>query len=263
MRQLPDKALMAMIAIKALPGAPKYNNNDNEIIESALADLEMYKEVGVDSVIFENDHDIPYGKPPIDEKAIDLMIKIAKLARNEFDKPIGIQILEAANEESLRIAGEADLDYIRVEAYVFAHIGNSGLIEGCSAQLQRKKKKWGYDKIKIFADVKKKHCAHSLTADLDITDEVKQAEFSMVDGIIVTSKFTGIEPDTKDLIKVKDATKLPIFIGSGFTKDNMKKYYSLADGFIVGSTFRKNGDFFEEIDSDRLDKFIQKFNSLK
>jgi membrane complex biogenesis BtpA family protein len=228
-----------------------------------MADVEKYKKVGVDSIIFENDHDVPYAKPPLDPKAIELMLKLTQLARKEFDKPIGIQMLEAANEDSLRIAGKSDLDFIRVEAYVFAHVGNNGIIEGCSAQLQRKKTQWGYKDIKIFTDVKKKHCAHALTADLDITDEVKQAEFSMVDGFIVTSKFTGIEPSTEDLEKVKGVTKLPVFIGSGMTKDNMKTFFPLADGFIVGSTFRKDGNFFEEIDQERLKQFMDNFNSLK
>lgn len=263
MRNLPPKALIAVIAVKALPGAPRYKNNDNEIIDSAMSDLEQYKKAGVDSIKFENDHDVPYGKPPIDEKAIELMTKITKLAREKFDGPIGVQILEAANEDSLRIAGEADLDWIRVEAYVFAHIGNSGLIEGCSAKLQRRKAEWGYKDIKIFTDVKKKHCSHAITADLDVTDEVRQAEYSMVDGFIVTSKFTGIEPNTEDLKKVKNITKLPVFIGSGMTKDNLKTFFPLADGFIVGSTFREKGEFFAELDPERLKQFVDEFNRLK
>jgi len=34
----------------------------------------------------------------------------------------------------------------------------------------------------VFGDVKKKHCSHALTGDLDIVDELKQAEFFLVDG---------------------------------------------------------------------------------
>ena len=39
-------------------------------------------------------------------------------------------MLEAANETALEIAHVADLDFIRVEGYVFAHIGGAGIIEG-------------------------------------------------------------------------------------------------------------------------------------
>jgi len=259
MRKLPDKFLAAMIAVRALPGSPMYSGNDTEIMDEALQDLELYKKYKVDSIILENDHDLPYMKPPLDPKGIALMTKICKKVRKNFDGPIGVQMLEAANEDSLRIALEADLDFIRVEGYVFAHIGNSGLIEGCSGKLQRLRTKLDAKHIKIFADVKKKHCAHAITADLDITDEIKQAEYSLVDGVIVTSKFTGIEPDTADLKKARGVTKLPVIIGSGMTDENIETFLPLADGFIVGTVFRENGEFLGKTDEKRLREFMKKF----
>lgn len=252
-----------MIAVPALPGAPRYEGDDKRIIDQVLEDLEIYKNVKVDSIVLENDHDVPYGKPPLPQKAVDLMLEISKEVRKRFDGPIGIQLLEGANEQSPEVAGKTDLEFIRVEAYVFAHIGNSGIFEGCGATLQRKKAEWGFNNVKIFTDVKKKHCSHALTADLDITDEVKQAEFSMVDGVIVTSKFTGEEPDTADLEKVRKVTKLPVLIGSGMNKDNISTFLPLADGFIVGTTFRKNNDFFERMDPQKLKEFTEEFNRLR
>ena len=46
-------------------------------------------------------------------------------------------MLEAANEAALEIAHAADLDFLRVEGYVFAHVGGAGLIEGCAGKLLR------------------------------------------------------------------------------------------------------------------------------
>src|SRR5262245_48868143 len=117
-RPLPPKFLAAMVAVLPLPGSPLYNGDDQKVMEQALADLDVYKEAGVNSIIFENDHDLPYIQPPLDEKGIALMTKIVKEARRRFDGPIGVQMLEAANITSLEIAAEADLDYIRVESYV-------------------------------------------------------------------------------------------------------------------------------------------------
>lgn len=191
------------------------------------------------------------------------MTKVAKAVRKRFDKPIGIQMLEAANQTSLEIAHNTDLDYLRVEGYVFAHVGGAGIIEGCAGKLLRKRKELGCEHIKIFTDVKKKHCSHALTSNLDIAEEIKQAEFFLVDGIIVTSKFTGINPDKNDLIKAKSATNLPVIIGSGMTSENIKEYLLLADGFIVGTTFRKDGKFLEQIVPKRLDKFVAKFKKLR
>jgi membrane complex biogenesis BtpA family protein len=262
-RALPSKFLAAMIAVLPLPGSPLYKGNDQRVIDQALADLDIYKKAGVDSIIFENDHDLPYIQPPLDEKAIALMTAICKEARKRFNGPIGVQMLEAANIESLEIAAEAGLDYIRVEAFVFAHVGGSGIINGSAGKILRRRKELNAEHIKVFADVKKKHGSHSLTIDLDIKDEIMQAEFFLADGIIVTSQFTGLNPDKSDLVKAKDATRLPVLIGSGMNVDNIAGYLPLADGFIVGSYFRKDGKFLEKLEPGRLDKFMEVFVSVR
>jgi uncharacterized protein len=262
-RVLPPKFLAAMIAVLPLPGSPLYDGNDQRVLDQALADVEVYKKAGVDSILFENDHDLPYIQPPLDEKGIALMTKIVKQARRRFEKPIGIQMLEAANVTSLEIAAEADLDYIRVEAFVFAHVGGSGVINGSAGKILRRRKELGAEHIKVFADVKKKHGSHSLTIDLDIRDEIMQAEFFLADGVIVTSQFTGINPDKDDLTKAKRATRLPVLIGSGMTAENIQDYLLLADGFIVGSCFRRDGKFLETLDPERLAAFMNAFLSAR
>ncbi len=262
-RMLPPKFLAAMIAVLPLPGSPLYDGGDQKVIDQALADLEVYKEAGVDSILLENDHDLPYIQPPLDEKGVTLMTKIAKEVRGRFNGPIGIQMLEAANITSLEIAAKADLDYIRVEAFVFAHVGGSGIINGSAGKILRRRKELEAEHIKVFADVKKKHGSHSLTIDLDIKDEIMQAEFFLADGVIVTGQFTGMNPDKNDLIKAKSATKLPVLIGSGMTTENIEDYLPLADGFVVGSYFRKNGKFLEKLEPERLNKFMKVFVSAR
>jgi membrane complex biogenesis BtpA family protein len=263
MNILPPKFLAAMIALRALPGSPLYDGDDNRIVEQALSDLEEYKKVGVDSVILENDFDVPYIEPPLPEAAVKLTTQIAQEVRKRYDGPLGIQMLEAANETSLDIAAAANFDFIRVEGYVYGHVGPAGIIRGCSGQLLRKRKEMGCEQIKIYGDVKKKHTAHALTADLDIVDEIMQAELFLIDGVIITGKFTGVKPDTNDLVKAKKATELPVIIGSGITKENLPDYFDLADGFIVGSTFRKDGKFLADLEPQRLNEFLEVFKALK
>lgn len=260
---MPPKFLVAMIALRALPGSPLYDGDDKRIIEQALSDVEEYKKARVDSIILENDFDIPYIEPPLPREAIELTTKIAQEVRKRFKGPLGVQMLEAANETSLEIAANTKFDFIRVEGYVYGHVGPAGIIKGCAGQLLRRRKELRCEQIKIYGDVKKKHTAHALTADLDIIDEVMQAELFLIDGVIVTGKFTGLKPDIHDLIKVKNVTKLPVIIGSGITKENISEHFPLADGFIVGSTFRKDGKFLEILDSQRLADFMTIFNKLK
>src|SRR5262249_32130307 len=199
LRKLPPKFLAAMIAVRALPGSPLYDGDDDLIVSQAISDLERYKSAGVDSVILENDHDLPYVQPPICGEAIGALTTVASEVRRRFDGPVGIQILEAANESALEVACRTGLDFLRVEGYCFAHVGGAGIIQGSAGRLLRLRKALGCEHIKVFADVKKKHCAHALTADLELTDVIKQSELFLADGIVITGQFTGVEPAVEDL----------------------------------------------------------------
>lgn len=263
MRPLPRKFLAAMIAVRALPGSPRYDGDDDAIVAEAVADLGHYKAAGVDSVILENDHDLPYVQPPICQEALTVLTRVAREIRKRFKRPIGIQILEGANEQALEVAQLADLDYLRVEGYVFAHVGGAGIIQGSAGKLLRLRKALSCEHIRVFADVKKKHCAHALTADLDLTDVIRQSEFFMADGVVVTGRFTGIEPAVIDVERAKNTTTLPVIIGSGMNSENIDKYFDLADGFIVGSTFRENGQFLGALDPERLARFMTVFRQLQ
>lgn len=259
MNNLPAKWFAPMIAVRALPGTPLYEGDDKAIIREALSDLEHYMAVGADAVVLENSHDLPYIKPPLDPKGVALMLRIAKEIRKRFKGPVGLQMLEAANQTALYIAYEAGLDFLRVEGFVFAHIGGAGLIEGCAGHLLRLRRELGCEHIRIFGDVKKKHCSHALTGDLDIVDVVKQSEFFLVDGVIVTGPRTGESPDHRELRRVKKAAHVPVVIGSGMTPENIASYLPLADGFIVGSTLREGGEFLGRLDPGRLEKFVAAF----
>ena len=221
MRMQPDKFLAAMIGVLPLPGSPRYAGSSKAVIGNALADLDQYLKAGVEVIVLENSHDLPYIKPPLDPLGIVLMKRIAKEVRRRFDGPVGIQLLEAANEAALEIACEADLDFVRVEGYVFAHIGGAGLIEGCAGRLLRRRAELGGNHIKVFADVNKKHCSHALTADLELIDVVRQAEFFFVDGVIVTGPRTGESPKLKELRPLKESSNVPVIIGSGMTSQNI------------------------------------------
>jgi predicted TIM-barrel enzyme len=116
--------------------------------------------------------------------------------------------------------------------------------------------------ISVFADVKKKHCSHALTGDLDIVDEIKQAEFFLVDGIIITGARTTEPPNPAELRRAKKKSTVPVLISSGMTSKNIKTHFPLADGFIVGSTFREDGRFLGALDSRRLETFMKVFRSF-
>lgn len=249
-----------MIALRALPEAPLYDGDDHRIVDQALSDLEQYKRAGVDAVLLENDHDLPYAKGPMPEAALSMVETVCHAVRSEWSGPMGLQLLEAANEDALNVAHATGLDFIRVEGFVYAHVGGAGIIDACAGPLMRQRAKLGASHIKVFADIHKKHCAHAIRGDLDITLEARQAELFLADGLVVTGRFTGEAADAGDLRAVREAVDLPVLIGSGMSVENVAALVPLADGFIVGSTFRKDGQYLEQLEPVRLARFVEAFH---
>jgi uncharacterized protein len=62
---------------------------------------------------------------------------------------------------------------------------------------------------------------------------------------------------------VKAASALPVIIGSGITAANLEKYWPLADAFIVGSSLKKEGKWFNPPDQQRVAGFMEAVRKLK
>ena len=259
----PEASFIAMIGLMPLPGSPGFGGSEQAVMDRALADLAAYQAVGVDAILLENSGDLPYIKPPLEPRALELVERIAARVRAAFAGPVGLQLLEAANLDAMRIAAACGLDFIRVEGYVFAHIGGAGLIEGCAGHLLRLRTRLDALRVRVFADVRKKHCSHALTGDLPLGEHVRQADFFNADGIVITGPRTGAEPNTDDLREARSAASLPILIGSGMTPGNLEQFFDHADGFIVGSCLREGGRFLGHLSPQRLENFMREFQRLK
>ena len=252
-----NKPIIGMIHVAAMPGTPKHSLSPDKIIKKAIKEAQLYKKAGIDILAIENMHDIPYQNRKTEPQVIALMAIIAYEIKRETDLTCGIQILAGANKEAIGVAFASGIDFIRAEGFVFGHIADEGYIDSDAAELLRFRKNIGANKIKIFTDIKKKHSSHLITADISIEETAKSAEFFLSDGIIVTGNQTGIEPSEYDLINVKQSTALPLIIGSGITIDNINKFFPLADAFIIGSYFKENGLWSNDIEYDKINRFME------
>ena len=249
-------AVIGMIHVGALPGTPRSQWSVAQLIDHAIAEALLYRKAGIHGVMLENMHDRPYLKGCVGPETVALMTRIASAVRNELTCPCGIQILAAASEAALAVALAADLQFVRVEGFVFAHVADEGWIDGCAGKLLRERKRLGADHIALWADLKKKHSAHAVTADISLVETAQAAGYNLADAVIITGSHTGEPADTDDLLAVKrDAPDLPVYIGSGITAANAA-LYAAADGFIVGSSLKKDGHWENPLDRARIDALL-------
>ena len=252
-----DCALIGVIHLPPLPGAAGYGGNLNELIVGSVAEALLYKECGFDALIVENTHDTPYVKASeIGPETTAAMTVICQALKSESQMPMGVQILAGANLEALAVAIACQLEFIRVEGFVFAHVGDEGFHDACAGKLIRQRFNLKADGIKIFADIKKKHSAHAITSDISIAETAKNAEYFKADGVIVTGISTGAAAEVEDVQAVHHAVKIPVLIGSGVTADNLKQYADCSDALIIGSDVKVHGQWQNELDKERCKRIV-------
>ncbi|XP_053127348.1 uncharacterized protein F13E9.13, mitochondrial-like isoform X2 [Hemicordylus capensis] len=247
--------VIGMVHVKALPGTPGSMLPLAQITEDACREAEIYRAAGVDGVIIENMHDRPYtvGVGPEITAAMSVLCASVKQACPRL--PLGVQILCAANSPAVAVALASGLDFIRAEGFVFSHVADEGMVDACAGDLLRYRKQIGAEHVQVFADIKKKHSAHALTADVGVAETAKAAEFFLADGVVLTGTATGVEADPEELQEVGRAVKIPVLVGSGVTLENVKDYLG-ANALIVGSYFKKGGYWVNDLDPDRVKRFM-------
>lgn len=213
-------------------------------------------------------HDIPYVQrrkfgPEVVAAMTAVTVEIKKVLQDSScNIPVGIQVLACGGLEALAIAKSTGCEFIRNEGFVFSHVGDEGFIDSNAGELLRYRKMIDADDVLIFSDIKKKHSSHAITSDVSLLDTAFAAQFFRADGVILTGKSTGDSTDLEELTMIhenRSKLKLPILVGSGVTKENLLNYTELADALIIGSYFKHDGHWANDLSSERLCDFMEHF----
>jgi len=149
------KPVIAVIHVAALPGTPRNNQAPSEIVATAKREAQIYRDSGVDGLMIENMHDVPYVRGEAGPEIVAAMTAIGIAVKTECRLPVGIQILAGANIEAMAVAHVVGLDFIRAEGYAYAHVADEGLIQSSAAGLMRYRRMIGATNVQVWADVKK------------------------------------------------------------------------------------------------------------
>jgi membrane complex biogenesis BtpA family protein len=258
-----DKPVIGVVHLLPLPGSPKYAGDLDTIINRALKEVQIFKQGGVDGIIIENFHDMPYLKGSVPLEQYGIMASILTMARHEVNVPLGVNVHYNDWKAEITLAFTCKAQFIRVESFVDTVITASGIVEPCCAEVTRYRKYLGIDKgeVQIWADIHPKYSKNLLPYSLSYS--AKMAEEALADCIIVTGETTGIETPLENLQEVKNSVHLPVIAGSGVNLENLTQTLQTTDGVIVGSAFKPSGNTTEMVDFEKVEKFILKKSTSK
>jgi len=255
------RALIGMVHVGALPGAPGHSREVAALAEAAAAEARLLHEAGFHAVMIENMHDRPYLKGEAAPETVAAMTVVGLQVRRATPLPLGVQMLAGANRSALAVAVAVGASFVRVEGFVFAHVADEGPIEACAGELLRYRRAIGAEAVRVFADVKKKHSAHAITADVDLVETARAAEFFLADGVVVTGGATGQPAAAAEVRRVAASVGIPVLVGSGVSPENLADYRD-ADAFIVGSSLKRDGLWSNAPEPARLHALRRAFDAL-
>jgi membrane complex biogenesis BtpA family protein len=250
------RPVVGMIHLMPLPGSPRFGGSLQTIESAALRDAETLTSGGIHGMIVENFGDAPFYPRRVPVEVVTSMSKVACEIRRRFDVPLGINVLRNDGLSALAIAFAVGASFIRVNVLTGARVTDQGLLNGIAHRLQRRRTNLRANGIQVFADVNVKHSAP--LAVRDIEDEVRDTvERGRADLVIVSGSATGQPADVAELQRVKAASSVPVFVGSGVHIDNVEQYLPWSDGFLVGTAFKLGGIVESPVDLHRVSAFVE------
>lgn len=259
------KPIIGVIHLQALPGAPRYSGAPlDEIYQRCARDAQAMAEGGVDGVMIENAFDVPYARPEdIGYETVAGLTGACLRAREVMPLPIGVTCVANGVVPGLAVAKAVGGHFVRANQWAHAYVAPEGLINGPAGEALRYRSFIRAEDVAVFADVQVKYGAHAITADRSISDQAKDAEFFDADVLIVTGSRTGDAPTREDVERVKQATSLPVLVGSGMGPDSVQSLLDVADGAIVGASLKEGGQWWRPVELDRVLVLMEKVDAVR
>lgn len=247
-----EKVVIGMVHLRALPGAPRFDGNIEQIRESMLHDADALVTGGVHGIMMENFGDVPFFPGRVPAHVVAHMTALACEIKRRFEIPLGINVLRNDGCRALAIAHAAGASFIRVNVLCGARVTDQGIIAGIAHELLRDRANLGASHVKILADVDVKHSA--ALAPRDLADEVDDTiHRGLADAVIVSGAGTGKQTDPQQVAAVrKSAGTTPVFVGSGVSAQTIGELLPHADGFIVGTSAKREGLASNPVDAARV-----------
>lgn len=252
------RPVIGMIHLPALPGSPRYVGSVTmeHIRDWVLRDADALADGGVDGLMIENFGDVPFYPGRAPAHTVAAMVRLAGAVRDRFTLPLGINVLRNDGQSALAVAAAVGAQFVRVNILCGARLADQGIIQGQAHEILRERAMLGAKEIKVLADVDVKHSA--ALAQVSLESEVEDTLVrGLADGLIVSGTGTGKATDPGQLERVKAvAGSAPVFVGSGADEQTIGHYLPFADGFIIGSAFKKGGKVNNPVAREKVERIV-------
>ena len=258
-----EKPIIAMCHLNALPGDPHYDPKSGmkSVIEWARKDFLSLQNGGVDAVMFSNEFSQPY-MVKVEPITLAAMAFVIGELMPDIRIPFGVDVI-VDPMRTLDLAAVTGAKFIR-SVFSGVYASDLGLWDTNGSVTERYRVARGLQDVKMLYTVVLENMAVYLQPR-DIVDiaQTTVANFDP-DALCVSGKAAGSEADVSTMKRIKDA--LPdaiVFANNGVNAGNVLDQLKVADGGVVGTTFKYDGKFINHVDQARVKELMDKVKSVR
>lgn len=259
-----EKPIIGMCHFMALPGDPGFDKAGgmDAVICRARKEMLALQEGGVDAIMFSNEFSLPY-LTDVHTETVASMARIIGEIKCDLKIPFGVNVLWDP-VKSLDLAVATGAKFVR-EIFTGVYASDFGLWNTNCGEVVRHQYAIGAEDVKLLFNIVPE------AAKYIQRDDIKQIARSTVfnckpDALCVSGLTAGAATDSQILAEVKnEVPDTIVFANTGVRINNVEEQLSIADGAVVGTTFKEDGKFENAVDVKRVKEFmnvVKKFRAF-
>ncbi|MEM6371446.1 MAG: BtpA/SgcQ family protein [Pseudomonadota bacterium] len=253
------KPVIGMVHIGALPGTPLFDP-DLDLVAAARADLLALQTAGFDAVMFGNENDRPY-EIKVDTASTARMAAIIGELQRDITVPFGVNVLWDPMS-TVALGAATGAQFVR-EIFTGSYASDMGSWTPDAGAAMRYRNRLGRADMAMLFNISAEF-AHSLD-QRPLPDRARSAVFSSIpDAVLVSGQITGEAAALSDLEAVKAVLPdIAVMANTGVKHDTVADVLRVADGCIVGSSLKVDGNTWKAVDPDRAHDFMDRVRRLR
>ncbi|HVP18706.1 MAG TPA: BtpA/SgcQ family protein [Spirochaetia bacterium] len=257
-----QKPIIAMCHLEPLPGDPGYKHDKGVewIVECARRNLTALQDGGVDAIMFSNEQSLPY-LTKVEPITYVTMARVIGEIRKEVKVPFGVNVLWDP-VASIDLAVAVNGLFVR-EIFSGVYASDFGLWNTSTGEAIRHQYAVHGEKVKLLFNIVPEAAAYlGSRAPADIA---RSTVFNhRPDALCVSGLVAGVATSANVLKQVKEAVPGTfVLANTGVNVSNVGEQLAIADGAVVGTTFKRDGYIWNEVDVNRVKEFMKKVNDTR
>jgi len=257
-----EKPIIGMAHFKPLPGDPRYlpSTEVRQAAEPLRQDIEALQAGGIDGIMLSNEGSLPWMLNPEPVTAVAMAALIGQV-RNAIHVPFGVHVIWSPMA-TLDLAAAVNSDFAW-EVFTGVYASDFGLWNTNFGQTARHQRQISAASVRLLFEVVPEAAVY--LGNRSLKDQIRSTIFNAKpDALCIAGLKPGEAASLDGVIAAKELnSEIPVLVSTGVKSSNVAAQLAVADGAIVGSALKKDGNLWNAVDTARVKDFMQIVRDLR